>query len=434
MREKKFICNIREGKCKDTPYKCTSNADLKRHKRCRHNIDVEWLYCSKLKDDGTVCGFPCKLQANLDTHIDNCHNKDRLLYKCSEILPNGKKCDFTTKYSSVLCGHKATKHDIGVTVHICYELKEDGTPCHEKFKLERKLKEHHKEIHLIGIVWKICTELKPDGTVCNEKFKRPSHLKTHKANKHDINVMWYKCTELSDNGKPCHYESKKSDHVKRHKEFVHDIGAYTCNFCMQNRNSHIPYNDAKGKHHICRTCYNKCTGKESRIEQIASDYLDEHFGTEFLLGSDDSLKKMGATLRYRPDKFYASGDLVLMVEIDEHQHKYNNGSYDCEEKRISDIYDKICGKTLVCIRWNPDVYKLVNGEVKHKRADRLSLLLKTMQTIIKNPPKEKIHNYYMYYDKDNPRLSQEIPKTMIYTEEDVNNLVKPKMIRIKIKK
>ena len=61
--------------------------------------------------------------------------------------------------------------------------------------------------------------------------------------------------------------------------YVHDIGEYKCPFCFNHRNSKIEYKDKQGlKHKICRQCYKKVTGKSSRIEQVWSDYIDEHLG------------------------------------------------------------------------------------------------------------------------------------------------------------
>ena len=163
---------------------------------------------------------------------------------------------------------------------------------------------------------------------------------------------------------------------------------------------------------MCRKCYNKTTGKSSRAEVQMSDYLDNINKLKpYLVGSDQSFRSMGGCQKYRPDKLYIGKDLVLIVECDEHQHKYNNGTYECDEKRISDCYDEFPGKKLVVIRWNPDHYNFSN---KKDRNERLMILENTINDILMNSPKEMIYIYYLFYDKDNPRLSQNIKHKLIY--------------------
>ena len=143
-----------------------------------------------------------------------------------------------------------------------------------------------------------------------------------------------------------------------------------------------------------------------------SDYLDQlDFLKPFLIGSDSQFKSMGGCSRKRPDKLYLSQKLALWIECDEHQHNYNNGSYLCEEKRISDCFDEFQNVKLVVVRWNPHAYK-TNTQRKN-RQQRLRELHNLCEQIIKKPPKELIKVYYMYYDKDNPLICRNIPFEMI---------------------
>ena len=150
--------------------------------------------------------------------------------------------------------------------------------------------------------------------LCNKTLKRKSHLKQHKADVHDIGVELHPC-DL------CNQTFKRNGDLKRHKAYVHDIGDNVCDFCYKNRNSHIPYMDRQGKHLICRECYKKVTGKDSRVETIWSDYIDKHLGTEYLSSSDKSLKSRGGCQMYRPDKLYIGYEiveldlLILLVQI-----------------------------------------------------------------------------------------------------------------------
>lgn len=151
----------------------------------------------------------------------------------------------------------------------------------------------------------------------------------------------------------------------------------------------------------------------SRVEKQWSDYLDNHIGTEYLISSDRSMRAVGGCQLYRPDKLYASPGLVIIAECDEHQHFYNNGSYLCDERRISDLFDEFGGTKVVVIRWNPHAY--ANGNEKQKsRAERLEAMVEVFRAAQSSPPDDPIHVYYMFYDVDNPRISKNLPKTMLW--------------------
>ena len=318
-------------------------------------------------------------------------------------------CDYKSKHKSDLKRHKANVHDIGVTWHQC-----DIENCHYKCKQKCDLKRHKADVHDIDVTWHHC-----DIEDCDYKCKRKSNLKQHKADVHDIGVTWYQCDI-----ERCDYKCKRKGHLKQHKAHVHDIGEHECEFCCYNRNSHIPYKDQTGTHKICRKCYKKSTGKESRIEHIWSDYIDKELGTELLSSSDRSLKSNGGCSSYRPDKLYIGIEMVEIDECDEYQHKRKNGNYTCDEKRISDIYDEegIQGKNLVVIRWNPDTYKVPSGYTKKNRQERLKLFIKLKKKLRTKSHTDKIHIYYMFYDMDNPRLSKRIPHTLIYEETDIDKI------------
>ena len=455
--EKKFKCD--QENCK---YETKNSSDLKKHKVNAHNIDVDWKYCEH-------CNYKCKHNSNLKSHKANIHNIDVEWFPCDQgncnfkcksnghltkhkayihdinvkwFLCDQENCNYKFKGNSELKSHKARAHDIDVKWFLC-----DQENCINKYKSNGDLKDHKAYIHDIDVKWFLCDQencndkfksnyqlkihktnahnmdvmkwFPCDQENCINKYKSNSQLKEHKAGVHDIDVKWFLCDQEN-----CINKYKSNSHLTRHKERAHDIGNYTCDFCDYNRNSHIPYKDKIGKHHICRKCYRKATGKESRIEHIWSNYLDKHIGTEYLLSSDKSLKSQGGCQLYRPDKLYIGIDSVEIDECDEDQHKYNNGNYECDEKRISDIYDEngISGKNLIVIRWNPDNYefpkKYTEKYTKKLRQERLELCVKLKKYLRENPPQSKIHIFYMFYSKNNHRISENYQVTMIYDESD----------------
>ena len=321
-------------------------------------------------------------------------------------------CKYESDRASKIRRHQANIHDVGIIWHKC-----DQDGCNFKCKSASHLKRHKANIHDIGVTWHKCDQ---DG--CDYKCKQASVLKQHKANIHDIEVKWYKCDQDE-----CNYKCKSAGDLKRHCEFVHDIGKNQCEYCFNNRNSKNSYlcKITGITSNICNGCYNKVTVKNTRKEKEWSDYLDKHLGINGLLSSDKNLRQLGGCQLYRPDKLYTDLNYVEVGECDEFEHKHSNGNYDCDERRISEIYeeDGIIGKNLAVLRWNPDNYTPKEGLKKLSRKERLKVYVELSKKLReKTSHTDKIHIYYLFYSEDNPRLSKNIPYTMIHNLDEISHI------------
>lgn len=244
----------------DCQLRFINKCDIDRHKKLAHKIGVEYRKCP---EDG--CDSQFYDLANLNYHLKRVHGIGLVKPKCT-------KCGatFKTKYS--LDEHLATQHNVGT----------------EKF------------------TWYYC---KIDN--CNYKTVRKRHLKRHQSSLHDIDVIYHYCKE-----KDCESKFKQKTGLVQHLSQVHDIGKNQCEFCLGHHNSKILYKDKikNQMYKICRKCFNKLTGKNSRAEEVMSKYLDEIPNLKhFLVGTDKSLSSMGGCQRYRPDKIFMSSDLVLHI-------------------------------------------------------------------------------------------------------------------------
>ena len=383
-------------------YESKKAGHLKSHKANIHNIGVTWNKCDQ---DG--CNFKCKSAGHLKRHKSNIHDIGVTWHKCDQ-----DGCNYKCKHADRLKSHKANIHDVGIIWNKC-----DQDGCNFKCKKAGHLKRHKANIHDIGVTWHKCDQ---DG--CNFKCKSASHLKQHKAHIHDIGVTWHKCDQDE-----CNYKCKSAGHLKRHYEFVHDIGTNQCEYCCNNRNSKNSYfcKITGITSNICNGCYNKVTGKNTRKESEWSDYLDKHLGINGLLSSDKNLRQLGGCQLYRPDKLYTDLNYVELGECDEFEHRHSNANYDCDERRISEIYeeDGIIGKNMAVLRWNPDNYTPKEGLKKLSRKERLKVYVELSKKLReKTSHADKIHIYYLFYSEDNPRLSKNIPYTMIQNLDEISHI------------
>ena len=285
--------------------------------------------------------------------------------------------------------------------------------CSYRAKRGDHLKKHKANIHNIGVKWYHCDH-------CSFKAKQKSNLKHHKVLKHNIGVTWYHCDQ-------CSYRTKQKCHLKQHLKYVENIGDKTCERCYETNLGVVkPY----GMNNMFIDMCDKCaieTGQKIRIEHRYTHYLDKHF--DFPSRADQSLKG-DVCHNYRPDKIYLGNNMILHIEIDEHEHQKKGGNYTCDEKRISEIYDEF--KTMVpdhyiVIRLNPDSY---STEKKYYRADRdkvfskrAKILVALMKKIIQEPPSSLQCVYYLYYSEDSERITKNIPHVML-NDENIKEYLK----------
>ena len=231
--------------------------------------------------------------------------------------------------------------------------------------------------------------------------------------------------------KAAHYEANKAKiaarHVAHYEANKAKIAAwkaawrhrYECELCCKKCGRLRPCTDPATNidSMACRDCFMKVTGKDIRIEHEWSLYLDEHFFPEWRVCTDSRVGGESCS-RYRPDGLWASPKIVLQWELDEKQHR--GTSYDCDERRISELYDEFPGKQYVVVRVNPHGYKAPPGTKKPSQEERKALMLRVMHACLEKEWETPIHVVYMFYSADNANITRNIGKSLLFDANDVS--------------
>lgn len=176
-----------------------------------------------------------------------------------------------------------------------------------------------------------------------------------------------------------------------------------CIYCYAK--SPLPEND------ICEDCLSFLNDKEKRgrkeskilklIENLCEDTSKDEIPVK--MHSHDSI--ISECNKYRPDIVLDNGSHMLIIEIDEHQHR----NYKCDCLRMQEIYNGFGGIPIIFIRFNPDEYKIIaNGETETIRSyagreKTLSDLILNLRGTIILEPLSVIYLYYDYYDGEPKR-------------------------------
>ncbi len=392
------VIGLKWWKCDQCDKKYKNSSHLKRHHRSVHSTEEDWFVC---KVEG--CNYKCPEKPMLRSHKKNIHKKCKKWFSCTV-----DGCKFKAKAQQRLDLHTNRKHDSDAEEFACNKC--DYTTV-VKGNLHRHKRIQHREVRK----WFPCDK-------CKEKCESRRDLDYHRAMVHDIDRHRFICGHEG-----CSHSSKNIPDMKRHKAYGHDLGNKECEICCRNVFKLFTIRVDKQRSRVCCVCYQKMSGKESRVEKRMSEYLDNHYGTEFLLVSD-SIIKGELCQKYRPDKMYADPERVIHIECDEYQHtrKSNGSDYTCDEKRISNIYDEFPGKEYIVIRWNPHGFHYPEGkwskEKKPGIKSRLEMLVQLLERLSDITFESPIIVIYMFYSSDNPIICQNIPNLMICREEEIEEL------------
>jgi len=132
-----------------------------------------------------------------------------------------------------------------------------------------------------------------------------------------------------------------------------------------------------------------------RKEKIVKDLLDVHG----LVPTRQDQVAFDTTLcgRERPDFFFDAGTHVVILEVDEGQHKDRQCA--CEQARMVNVTQGLGGLYVRWLRYNPDGFKLSSGR-KSTLSDvrRHNHLLRWLRVSLQTPPASLLEVVYLCYD------------------------------------
>ncbi|MAE21864.1 MAG: hypothetical protein CMK92_05475 [Pseudomonas sp.] len=112
--------------------------------------------------------------------------------------------------------------------------------------------------------------------------------------------------------------------------------------------------------------------KKTIRKEIAIKYILEENKIDFI---HDKIVDGGCS-RHRPDFVISTSWGVIILEIDEFQHKRKNYSCSCEITRMKKLFHDQGVSHLLFIRYNPDTYKVCLGTKKFTTIDRQNYLIR----------------------------------------------------------
>ena len=217
----------------------------------------------------------------------------------------------------------------------------------------------HKKHDMVNVINKVCEEAdcSKQPAFNTKGSKKAIYCSTHK--KHDmVDVVSKQCEEAGCSKNPTFNikGSKKAIYCATHKKHdMIDVISKRCVCChMVSARSHYDdhcYGCFSFKHPEHPKVRNFKTKEQAIMSSIAKEYPD--------IILDKAIS--GGCSRKRPDGFIDLISHVIIVEVDENQHRGYDTS--CDNKRTMEIYRDVAYRPVVFIRVNPDGYKVDGKKV-----------------------------------------------------------------------
>lgn len=149
---------------------------------------------------------------------------------------------------------------------------------------------------------------------------------------------------------------------------------------------------------LCENCDKNRSIKYFKSKEMAIKQLLEESEIKYETWNK---QVSGGCSKRRPDFLIDKDTFVIIVEVDENQHKHY-GPRDCEIIRMIQIHNDI-GLPCIFVKFNPDSYRDDGGKLIRSNLGRNRIFLQILRGLInRDPINEKIKDslcaYYLFYD------------------------------------
>ena len=257
----------------------------------------------------------------------------------------------------------------------------------------------HKKENMINVKHKRCQELKcKNDAIFGLSNKHPQYCNLHKK-PNMINAYLYNKCSILDCDEQYEFIIDNTKYCLSHSPKQYEINIKRlCKYCDILEESKF----------ICNNCKKISHKKEWSIVRYLRKVIDTKF--EY-----DSSKMLNGCSKKRPDIYFELSKHCVIVEIDENQHK----TYEdiCECARINEIVNGIGGKSVIIIRYNPDIVRNNGKEIILTNKERLDTLVKIIkEELVKDYDKFIVKTIQIYYDDNNEKYEK-------IKEENITKLV-----------
>jgi hypothetical protein len=410
IHKKENMINIKDKRCIETNCMIIPNYNLP--------TETKALYCSVHKKDNMIDikHKPCIETNCMTLPTYNLPTEKTALYcsihkKENMIDIKNKRCienncmtrpiyNLPTETKALYCSVHKKENMINIKDKRCIETNCMTRPI---YNLPTETKAlycfEHKKENMISIQNNKCQSSKCKETpLFGLPNKRIQYCLHHKQENMINLVLENKCSILECN-----------------EEYNHIIE--TTKYC----NTHIPENSLMIVKRFCKYCDIKedatfvckdCKKIQNKKEWAIVRYLRKAIDTQFEYNSS---KMLQGCSKKRPDVYFELLKHCIIVECDENQH--TNYGDSCECARLNEIVNGIGGKSVIIIRYNPDIVKNKGKILTIKNADRIDLLVKTIKDeLVKEYDTFIVKTIQLYYN-DNYNTYQP------FKEENITDLV-----------
>ncbi len=357
-------------------------------KRPHYNLEGETTakYCAAHKEAGMI-----------DVKSKTCHQEGCRKRPCYNLEgeTNSKYCA-THKEAGMVNVTSKTCQQEGCRKIPAYNLEGETTA---------KYCAAHKEAGMIDVKSKTCHQ---EGCRVQARFNLPGMYSEYctRHKKDGMILQPRKKCEEPDCNSIAQYGILTQIHCEEHKtKDDYNLAERTCRNSICAGNHPIDILDAFGH------CVTFCSAvKQSEMyrkhqkkkEEFVGKLLEHDISTPLYMRDERGDNGCSAS---RPDFVYHIGTHVVIIEVDEGQHKsYNNcgttkeEKQDTENRRMYNLSSEFDGLPLVFIRYNPDSYRVDGKVAKTPDQQRHDTLIRWVKKCIQHVPESGIWVKYLFYD------------------------------------